>query len=574
MCGFFFTLTSNNKILNKNDFIKSLNLISHRGPDDFGYKEISKRNLNFSFGFRRLSIQDLSKNANQPYVSEKGNILLFNGEIYNHNDLRKILNKTHLIEWKTSSDTETIINFIDCFGIDYFLKNARGMFAILIYDQFKNFLTICRDHAGEKPLYICLKNNFISLCSDISPIINLNHFEKKIDLDSVNEYLNLNYIPNPKTIFKNIFKIPPGSVININLNDFNLIDYVSFEHFKNSGEVSFYQWWEYPLRKKKELNFNNSLDEFELLLKEAIQKQLISDAPLGAFLSGGTDSSLIVAIASKFISNLKTYTVGFDFDNYDESIYAQKISNYFGTDHCSVVCNKNDVLNSISSLHNVYTEPFADSSQIPTLLVSKIAKQNVKVALSGDGGDEIFSGYNRYHIANNYWKLINILPYDLRKFFLKFIKVLPLNLLNFLIKIILSKKITRNNSNAQNIINKLIDTKTEYDFYNSFISEYKNKSIVNKDITFTDNYRDIYQSFDFKNIVENMMACDFVTYLSDDILCKVDRASMYHSLETRAPYLDINLINYVINLPFKEKIHGNETKIIQKKLLSISSYTK
>ena len=568
MCGFFFTLTNNNKIINKNDFIKSLNLIAHRGPDDFGFEETNVGNHNLNFGFRRLAIQDLSKNANQPFISKNGNILLFNGEIYNHKELRKLLNKEYLIEWKTSSDTETIVNFVDILGIDTFLKHARGMFAFLIYDKSKNKIIICRDHAGEKPLYMCLKNNFISLSSDLSPIINLNYYKKEIDLESVNEFLNFNYIPNPKTIYKNIFKIPPGTRLNLDLNTFKLIEYDTFEKLKYSNGVNFDKWWNYPLRKKNNFNYENYIDQLDLLLNETVQKQLLSDAPLGAFLSGGTDSSLIVAVASKYISKLKTFTVGFDYDNYDESVYAKKISDQIGTDHYSVICNKDDVMNSLSSLHKIYTEPFADSSQIPTLLVSKIAKINVKVALSGDGGDEIFGGYNRYHIANKYWWLIKLLPYNLRKLILNTISFLPTNIIDLLIKTILSKKITRNNSNAKNIINKLIHTKTEYDFYNSFISEYKNNSIMNKDIVSLGNYAEIYNSFDYNNTAENMMACDFVTYLSDDILCKVDRASMYNSLETRAPYLDINLIDYVVNLPFSQKIKNNQTKFIQKKLLS------
>ena len=565
MCGIFFTIKNLNDH-DKANFLECLDLIKRRGPDSDGYKQLIVDKFILEFGFRRLAIQDLSDNGNQPFVSDRGNILLFNGEIYNHKTLRKLINQKKYINWRSSSDTETIINYIDNFGLDSFLENVNGMFAIVIYNIREKKLIFCRDHAGEKPLYFSLTNNFLSLSSDLSPIINSNNFIKEVNSIALNQYLNYNYIPNPETIYKNIFKIPPGSKLEIDLNKFDLFNLDSFNKLEDKENIYFSKWWDYP-RFKINKNDSSKINHLEDLLVNSVKKQLISDAPLGAFLSGGIDSSLIVAIASKFISDLQTFTIGFDFDKYDESKYAKKISNYFGTKHETLICSKDDVINNIEYLQEAYTEPFADSSQLPTLLVSKIAKSKVKVALSGDGGDELFGGYNRYSFSNKYWKIINFLPISIRSNLLRIFNTLPSSVIDVILKFILSKDTTRNNSNSKNIINKLIKIQSDFDFYNSFITEYSEASVINDDYLLNHNFKDTFQNFEFNNITEKMMACDFVTYMTDDILCKVDRASMFNSLEVRAPYLDRDLVNFVINLPFDKKIKNNKTKIIQREIL-------
>ena len=571
MCGFFFTFNKGKYFLSQDKFKIILDTLNRRGPDDEGIEFEIYHNNFLQFGFKRLSIQDLSQNGHQPMKSQENSTILFNGEIYNHYKLRKEINKKRNILWKGTSDTETIINYLDIFGIDSFLENSEGMFAFLYFNKNQNKLILARDLAGEKPLYIYNNHKLFSCSSDLESFKKLDSFEKEISKKALSSFLNYSYVPSPITIYKSVIKLPAASKLEINLKDFNLLNTDSFDKFINLEGVKYTKWWN--LKKKK--NIHSNLDKMFVaskisnLIESSVKDQLISDAPLGAFLSGGIDSSLVVAMATKFKKNLKTFTIGYEFDQMDESKYATKVANYLKTDHENIICNKNHVIDSISKIQDSYSEPFADSSQIPTLLISQMASKKVKVVLSGDGGDEIFGGYNRYLIAYRYWKAINLIPVNLRNFFIKILLNMPLKLQDFLLNLILSKKIYLSNSNTKKILDKLIFIKDEFSFYDSFISEYNNKFDILLDTDISPiKYEKLYNSFQYENVSENMMASDFNTYLPDDILCKVDRATMYNGLESRAPLLNKKLIQYIFDLPFNFKIYNNKTKWIQKKILS------
>ena len=348
--------------------------------------------------------------------------MIYNGEIYNHLDLKNKLNSlVPNIIWKGKSDTETLLNSFEYLGIEKTLNMCSGMFAIAVWDFRKKELILTRDRFGEKPLYFGLvKNNFI-FGSELKVFKNIANTSNEISRESLNLFLRFAYVPGPKSIYKNIFKLPPGCLLKIKRLDLN--------YLSNNTEINFEKFnIKFLVERKKNFNslslisnsFNNDekvIEYTEKILIDSIKSQLISDVPLGTFLSGGIDSSLVSTLLQKNLSKkIKTFTIGFEEQNYDESKYAKKIANYIGTDHNELILSQREALNIIPSLSKVYDEPFADSSQIPTILLSKFAKKHITVALTGDGGDELFGGYNRYVFLKNFWKRISILPYPLRKY--------------------------------------------------------------------------------------------------------------------------------------------------------------
>lgn len=571
MCGLSGCIHNNNYSLNINKFKELNNLLKSRGPDNQNVIEITSQDKKIKLGHTRLSIQDLNKNANQPmYSKDKNLIMLFNGEIYNHLILRKLPKLKH-INWITNSDTETLLNLFENFEINKVLNILEGMFSIVIYDRNKNKIFHIRDKSGEKPLYIALNKNFYSFASDPIIFMNLPNFNKKISNTALSNFLKHNYIPNPYTIFTNSYKIPPASVLEINLNNFSFIENISFSDFTNLNGVKLYKWWNIDTKNiylnNNNFNYSEAKNYTHELLINSVKKQQISDVPVGVFLSGGIDSSLIASLISKQQSSLKTFTIGFESKEYDESIYAKKISNYLGTDHSEHIFNKSDLINFIPSISEAFSEPFADSSQIPTMLLSKITSNSVSVALSGDGGDELFCGYNRYIYAYKYWSIISKLPKFLRKKLIYIFQKSPY----FLKKIILSN-LSNNNETLDNkikkITNKLMSIEDNYSYYDSMTSEWTNEDSLMSDFK-TDNFH--IKNF-FKDtslsLINSMMYLDFNNYLTDDILCKVDRSSMNYSLEVRAPFLDPDIINLSFDLPLKYKIKNGETKYLLKDILS------
>lgn len=567
MCGFFGCIHNGNLNFNTKEFENISNFINHRGPDDHGFYYYKKNDLNFKFSHKRLSIQDLSIEGKQPMFSYKNNyIILFNGEIYNHLKIREDLNKNYKINWRGSSDTETLINFSEHNSIMDIVNQLKGMFSYVILDIKRNKIYFARDIAGEKPLYLSIKENYLSFSSDIKPIINIPTFNKEISLNSLNYFLKLNYIPSPNTIFKNIYKIPPASILEIDLNIFKFKNLAYFNDLLNLPGIKLIKYWSLTNTNHNNLNNKNKLTALEDVLTNSVESQLISDAPLGAFLSGGIDSSLIVSIASKLKKNIDTFTIGYNFDDYDESKHAVKIAKHLNTNHTTHICTKKDVLEKIPFLNDAFTEPFADTSQIPTMLVSQIASRKVKVALSGDGGDELFCGYNRYIITNKIKNLLYFMPFSLRIKLINLLELFPEKLL----KVILARITNQNiDKKLQIYLDKIKLIKNNYDLYDQFITEWSsNEGILNLRYNNTDYYKSHFSENEDTNLVQNMMNTDFVTYLPDDILCKVDRASMYYSLETRAPYLDKNVIKFAKNLNIKDKINNKENKVLLRKLLS------
>ena len=485
--------------------------------------------------------------------------MIFNGEIYNHNDLRKDLDLIKNINWSGHSDTETLLSSIEQWGLEQTLKRTVGMFAIALWDKRDGTLHLACDRMGEKPIYYGLVNNQFVFASELKAIKKFPNFNNPIDRNSVALFMRFNSIPSPHSIYKDIFKLEPGHIL-------------KFDTKKK--EYRKYQYWStndvYEHGKKNEFAGSpaDAVSQLEIILSNAVSSQMQSDVPLGAFLSGGVDSSTIVALMqAQSNSNVNTFSVGFDTKEFDEAKHAKLVANHLGTNHFDIYLTDQDALNVIPYIPKIYDEPFADSSQIPTFLVSKFAKQKVTVALSGDAGDELFGGYNRYLFTKNFFNRINNMPISLRKLIAIFIFTMPEQKWNSILNFILPNRYSDFGHKLHKVANAM-SSKSTRDLHFKLVSQIQNPSDwllnFNEYKTFLND--DIERFFGLDD-TEKIMAYDLITYLPTDILTKVDRAAMAVSLETRIPFLDPNVIKFAASLPIEFKIRDGVTKWVVREVL-------
>ncbi len=517
--------------------------LKHGGPDDAG--NYIKKELSLGLANRRLSILDLSPLGHQPMFDDKNEIIVvFNGEIYNFQEIKKELESLGY-KFKSNSDTEVIIYAYKEWGLDC-LSRFRGMFAIAIWDQRKEELILIRDRMGVKPLYYYFKDGLFMFASETRAFLEHPKFKKEISKEGLFLFFRYGYIFYPYSIWQNVYKLEPGSYLIVDKN----------------GKIKKEKYWDleqvykkYFEIKDQKLDENELIENLEQILIESFKLRLVSDVPVGIFLSGGIDSSTVTALLQKNISQkLKTFTIGFYEDKYDESKWAKKIAEYLGTDHTEIFCSINEALEITPKLPEIYDEPFGDSSAIPTHLVSKIAREKVKVILSGDGGDEFFGGYDKYWVYR----------FILEKKFLFNEKFSPL--FNLILK--LKKEDPYRIEKFLKLI-KLRSNLEKFSYISScFLDDYrelvKNDFLFNKDINF------ILNNQKLNNLppVMQWMLTDAKYYLPEDILTKVDRASMAVALETREPLLDHKILEFVAPLPLKYKFTKNSGKYILKKLLA------
>lgn len=546
--------------------------LTHRGPDDSGAWLDDE--LGVALGFRRLAIQDLSSAGHQPMLSaSKRYTMVFNGEIYNHLELRENLNdeSSTPLNWKGFSDTETILMAFECWGLKKTLDAIHGMFAFSVIDLQSNELILARDRVGEKPLYYGMVNDSFVFASELKAIKKFPHFQNSINRAAITEYIKYNYIPAPLSIYEGIYKLMPGSFVKIKLHShaFDILDAESY-------------WSPYSREIAKD---NNQTDTEMLLTLESslgsvINKQMISDVPLGAFLSGGVDSSAVVSIMqSNSMKPIKTFTIGFEDMGFDESDQAQAVAKHLNTDHTKVMLGSSEALDVIPSLPSIYDEPFADSSQIPTFLISKVAKEHVTVALSGDGGDEVFGGYNRYLWAPRIWDKVETIPAFMRPMLSSFLDSVPQACLPTIERMI--NKTQSKSGGIESLDQKIYklsrglkSSSSEHDFYNSLITSWPNPELLVKsdgleslELPYECLDQDLSSDKHPVDFLSMMMLNDMTNYLPNDILCKVDRASMANSLETRTPFLDHKLIEFAWSMPASMKIRGTETKWALRQIL-------
>jgi asparagine synthase (glutamine-hydrolysing) len=514
---------------------KMCRVITHRGPDEQGAIVLGRAAL----GMRRLSIIDL-KSGQQPIFSEDGNLaIVFNGEIYNYRELKKELEaRGH--KFKTNSDTETIVHAFEEYGADC-LRHLRGMFAFAIWDKREESLFIARDRVGKKPLFYALteKGNFV-FGSELKVLLTRGEIKKEIDFAALDAYLTFGYVPEEFCIFKNVRKLLPGH----------------FLTFKN-GEIKTEKYWDFNYQKISEIK--TEAEYVEILrekIKEAVRVRLISEVPLGAFLSGGVDSSSVVAMMSQILDQpVKTFSIGFNEDSFNELKFARIAAKHFNTEHHEFIVTP-DLVETVDDLVWHFDEPFADSSALPTFMVSKMARDYVTVVLSGDGGDELFAGYTRYVVDRKRSGMANLPPF-VRKNLRAVSEVLPHGAKgrNYLYNVSLDS------------IDRYIDSISQY-------NALRKKSLYSGDFqaklnghSGTSVYRNIAASVATGNAIDNLLYLDSKTYLPGDILTKVDRMTMAASLEARVPLLDHELIEFVTQIPTDLKMKGFETKYIFKKAM-------
>lgn len=565
MCGIF-CFVSKEEI--SDDVVNSsLDILKNRGPDARAARRYKLGDFNVVLGHTRLSILDLSENANQPF-SDGHLHIIFNGEIYNHLDLRKKFLKNE--EFRTTSDTETLIKLFKKYDYSKFMKDIRGMFSFVLLDEKTGDVQIFRDRAGEKPLYCSSSNSFLSFSSDLRVSRLLKDFDSTISQNSLGMYLRYGYVPSPASIYESSFKLPAGSKMHFNLNKLILKKIKQINDFKDCSNIDISAWWELPSIEKKRLSKEDAKDRLRETLLNSTKMQQISDVPIGTFLSGGIDSSLITSLISKNSNDIKCFNIGFEFSSFDESKYAKKIAEHLGLKMENLVCSKELALNEIQKIHMAYDEPFADSSQIPTMLISSLASEQVKVILTGDCGDELFGGYNRYLLGKKYSKLISNIPSVGKNFMHDLSKSGISSSIGWLVDKIAPNLVSGSfKDRFEKGARKIKGIESDLDFYNSMVSEwrdedeiYSNKIIHNQIIesSFNENANE--------DILDKMMISDFKTYMSDDILCKVDRASMNYSLETRVPFLDLDVIETSKMIGQNQKIsEKGETKQILREIL-------
>ena len=538
MCGLFSIIAKNN--VNEIKFFEALLKLKHRGPDFQNAQHFQFQDKYVSLGHSRLSIVDLNEGSNQPFRIGPYQIV-FNGEIYNFKDIRQRLKKLGHV-FNTQGDTEVVLSAFIEYGLE-FVKHLNGMFSFVIYDSVKGEIIFGRDRAGVKPLYIYKSEGVVSLSSELCSIEH--YFAGRLDLDieGVSSYFKYGYIPNPVSIYKDVTKVLPRTVNVLRLRDL---------------EIKSTAYWEISDQKVQPGNRKMSECEEELndLLIESVRLRLNADVPVGLFLSGGYDSSLVAAIISKDLQrDIDTYTIGFDDENYDESINAREISSYLGLRNTTQILTKYDFLENIFNFSRFVDEPIADMSIVPTYFVSQLAAKRVKVVLSADGGDEMFSGYDKYASILKAYKYRDVL---------KWFKPIIDNLQNE--RLPLSADAIRKANKIKSIDNTF-----------SFSSLYENSVSIFNQVEFEKYFHlpEVYNQgcFSIANSLfcesgENgMLQLDYLTYQADNILHKVDRMSMRASIEAREPLLDYRLTEYASRLPYSFKMNGNNRKIILKNIL-------
>jgi len=535
--------------------------IAHRGPDDAGVWV--DENSGIALAHRRLSIVDLSPAGHQPMISGSGRyILVFNGEIYNHLDLRAALEK----HWRGHSDTETLLAGFETWGIETTLKKTVGMFAIALWDKQDKVLTLARDRMGEKPLYYGFQNNTFLFASELKSLKAHPDFIGKIDRDVICLYLRHCYIPAPYSIYKGIHKLPPGTYIQLPItDDLNCVSLKTPIAYWRLAKVV-----EKGLAQPFTGSDNEAVSALDTQLKQSIGLQMTADVPLGAFLSGGIDSSVIVALMqAKSSRPVKTFSIGFTEAGYNEAEYAKAVALHLETEHTELYLSPADCMRIIPGLGSMYDEPFADSSQIPTFLVAQMAREHVTVSLSGDAGDELFCGYNRYVLAEH-WNKITKVPFGIRQATGHLINKIGPAIWDGIFQ--QAGKVVILPANMSQKLGKLatrLETADRVeDLYYSLVSEieYPEKAVINaKEPPSWLAKTGLNMLFPDARLY--MMYLDSMTYLPDDILVKVDRAAMAVSLETRVPFLDHNIIELAWSLPLSMKYRDGQTKWLLRQVL-------
>ena len=516
--------------------------LHHRGPDSSG--EWCDERLGVGLAHRRLSIQDLSPLGHQPMHSQSDRyVIAFNGEIYNFLELQKEL-VSKGCTFRGNSDTEVMLAAFDTWGVRRVLERFVGMFAFALWDKQEELIILARDRIGEKPLYYGWQNKAFLFGSELKALRKHHAWQNDINRDAMTLLLRHNYIPAPHSIFTSIKKLIPGTFLVLNTR--TQADYI--ETYWSSREV-FQSGLDNPLK----LDPVEIVDNLEEKLLTSIKRQMIADVPIGAFLSGGIDSSTIVALMQSIGSSpVKTFTIGFHESEHNEAEYARAISEVLGTDHTELYVTPKQALEVIPQLPLIYDEPFADSSQIPTYLVAKLARNEVTVSLSGDAGDELFCGYPHYFKTMKYWRKLQKYPEYLRHVVGNIIKNVPEVLLDYTLGNILKYLSTRSHYHAGQKVHERAESWLQTSLqlaYQYKISYWKDTSIIlgGNEPTYMLNNKN--EMLDTGSVLRNLQYLDSVCYLPDDILTKVDRAAMTNSLETRIPLLDHNIVEYATAIP-------------------------
>lgn len=536
--------------------------IAYRGPDDAGVW--AEEAAGFALAHRRLSILDLSPAGHQPMHSAGGRwVLAYNGEIYNHQELRlKLESGGSAVAWRGHSDTETLLACIEAWGLERTLKASVGMFVLALWDRGERTLYLARDRIGEKPLYYGRQGGAFLFGSELKAFHAHPAFKARINRGALALLLRHNYVPEPHSIYDGIHKLSPGSWLRVG---------------EDQRDVEPQRYW--SLTDVAERGVSNqfvgsdidALDALETRLGDAVRSQMAADVPLGALLSGGIDSSLITALMQANSSRpVRTFTIGFEERQYDETKHARDVAAHLGTEHTELKIGSDDALALIPEMPSIYDEPFADSSQLPTHLVMKLARQHVTVALSGDGGDELFGGYNRYALVPQVWKRVGWMPQALRAALGRSLMAFPVSAVNRVGALAAAHHVgfPMLGDKVYKLGMRLQDARSAEDFYIALVTEWRDAG--NLVIGAGSPSYPLLEEASWPKLsdsVAQMMVMDALTYLPGDVLTKVDRAAMAVSLETRAPFLDRDVVEFAWTLPMSMKLRGGRGKWVLRRLL-------
>ena len=566
MCGIAGFFTKSNTNGNWRDQLDAMtSVMAHRGPDADGHWF---DDAGIAFGHRRLSIIDLSPEGRQPKSSASGRYqVCFNGEIYNFQELRQDLEKANH-SFRGHSDTEVMLAAFEQWGVEASVKRFVGMFAFALWDRKDHVLYLVRDRLGEKPLYYGWMRDTFLFGSELKALRAHPVWQGGINRDAVALLMRHNYIPAPYSIYEGILKLLPGTILTLSLKSLGdrlLPNPVSYWSAKQVAEAGI------------ERPFSGSdceaVDELESLLKQSVRQQMVADVPVGAFLSGGIDSATIVALMQRQSSTpAKTFTIGFHEKDYDEAKYAKSVADFLGTDHTELYLTPEEAMAVIPKLSSIYDEPFSDSSQIPTLLVAQLARSQVTVSLSGDAGDELFCGYNRYNLGRNLWRKVNYFPAISRQGIARALRSLPVGVWDGMFgwTAPLLGGYGRRGSVGDKIhkMAEVLGSETADVLYRRIVSHWKETgSFVFNSTELPTVFTERESIGDISDFSNRMMLMDMLSYLPDDILVKVDRASMAVSLESRVPFLDHRVVEFAWRVPMTMKFRDGKGKWLLRQLL-------